>query len=325
MLDLETDWPVVWVSWRDVTAYAEWLGEQLGQHCRLPTEAEWEYAAKAGSETAFPTGANLLPDQANYLYDETGSIEGIGRLTTPEPLFISEAALAAKTADLKSLGHEIVAYPDRVEDDATIIQRGLDADIVITGNLPLSADVTRPTRQGKTRAGLVGSLLKGKTVGIVGTGAIGIRTAELCKAFGCKLLAYSRSQRQEAIDLGMEYVSLEKLLSESDIVSLHLPLAPGTQLLIGAQEIALMKSDAIILNVARGGVLDSQALADALNNGTIGGAAIDVFETEPPLDTSHPLLHSANTIVAPHVAFASAEAFDLRADIVFDHIRNWLQ
>lgn len=303
-----------------------------------------------------------------------------------EPLFISEAALAAKTADLKSAGHEIVAYPDRVEDEATIIERGLDADIVITGNLPLSATVISAwpklkflpvaftgldhialdvcaardipvlnaqgyatdavaelalgmmlsalrnlvpcdaaTRQGKTRAGLVGSLLKGKTVGIVGTGAIGIRTAELCKAFGCKLLAYSRSQREEALALGMQYVSLPQLLSESDLISLHVPLVPETVQLIGSPEIALMKPHAIVLNVARGAVLDSQALADALNQGAIGGAAIDVFETEPPLDTSHPLLHSMHTIVAPHVAFASAEAFDIRADIVFDHIRNWLQ
>jgi D-3-phosphoglycerate dehydrogenase len=303
-----------------------------------------------------------------------------------EPLFISADALAAKTADLKAAGHEIVAYPDRVEEEAVIIERGLDADIVITGNLPLSANVISAwpklkflpvaftgldhialdacaerdipvinaqgyatdavaelalgmmlsalrnlvpcdaaTRQGKTRAGLVGSLLKGKTVGIVGTGAIGLRTAELCKAFGCKLLAFSRSQRPEAIALGMQYVSLETLLSQSDIISLHVPLVPETVQLIGSQEIRCMKPNAIVVNVARGGVLDSRALADALNKGAIGGAAIDVFETEPPLDTAHSLLQSVNTIVAPHVAFASEEAFDSRADIVFDHIRKWLQ
>ncbi len=81
MRDLQADWPVVWVSWLEVTAYCEWLSEQLGRRCRLPTEAEWEYAAKAGSESAFSTGANLQLSQANYLYSETGSIEGMGQLT----------------------------------------------------------------------------------------------------------------------------------------------------------------------------------------------------------------------------------------------------
>ena len=181
------------------------------------------------------------------------------------------------------------------------------------------------TREGKTRAGLVGSLLKGKTVGIVGTGEIGIRTAELCQAFGAKTVGYSRTERSEAKAIGLSYVSLDELVSTSDIISLHVPLTPQTTNLINDRVIGLMKPSAIVVNVARGGVVDSLALATALNTGGIAGAAIDVFETEPPLDINHPLLKSKNTIVAPHVAFASKESFVFRLDIVLNNIREYVR
>ncbi len=178
----------------------------------------------------------------------------------------------------------------------------------------------KATRDGKTRAGLVGNELFGKTVGIVGTGAIGIRVAEIAKAFGCNLLGYSRTEKEEAKKLGMEYVSLEELMSKSDIVSLHTPLTPQTKLLINKKNIALMKSSSILINVARGAVVDSAALADALNAGKIAGAGIDVFEMEPSIPEDHPLLNSKNTLVAPHVAFATDESIFRRAEMVFNNI-----
>lgn len=178
-------------------------------------------------------------------------------------------------------------------------------------------------REGKTKDGLVGSELGSKTVGIVGTGAIGLRTAQLCKAFGCKVLAYAPRPKKAAEGI-VEYVDLETLLKESDIVSLHCPLNDSSRGLINKERIALMKPTAIVINAARGPVVDSQALADALNEGRIAGAGIDVFEVEPPLDVSHPLLHSKNTIVTPHVAFASAESMEARCHIVFDNITKWM-
>ena len=105
-------------------------------------------------------------------------------------------------------------------------------------------------RQG-TKAGLVGNELNGRTIGIVGTGAIGLRTAEILKVFHCKLLGYSRSEAPKALDLGIEYVSLEELLQKSDIVSLHLPLTEDTQGLISRDKIALMKENSILINTAR--------------------------------------------------------------------------
>ena len=177
-------------------------------------------------------------------------------------------------------------------------------------------------RTGGTKDGLVGSLLCGKTVGIVGAGAIGRKVAALCKAFGCTVLAYNRSAVSDpAID---EQVSLDALLKRADIVSLHCPLTADTKGMIGKGQLALMKNSALLINTARGGVLDSQALAEALENGEIAGAACDVFETEPPLPADHPLLRCPNIIVTPHTAFSSVESMEQRADIVFNNLYSWL-
>lgn len=178
-------------------------------------------------------------------------------------------------------------------------------------------------RNGQTKDGLVGCELKGKTVGIVGTGAIGQRTAELCKAFGCKILGNRRRVTGSEPDY-IEFVSLDELLSRSDIVSLHCPLNDSTRGLINTDSIAKMKAGAILINAARGPVVDSQALADALNSGKLGGAGIDVFEIEPPLALDYPLLHSKNTIVTPHVAFATAESMKARCEIVFNSLQQWM-
>ena len=187
-------------------------------------------------------------------------------------------------------------------------------------NIP---QVEQRCRQGQTKDGLVGCELRGKTVGIVGAGAIGCRTAELCHAFGCKVLGYKRHVTGKEPSF-IEFVSLDELLQQSDIVSLHCPINEESKHLINAQSIAKMKQGAYLINTARGPVVDSQALADALNSGYLAGAGIDVFEKEPPLSTDHPLLHSKNTIVTPHVAFASAESMVARAQIVFDNIQSYL-
>lgn len=178
-------------------------------------------------------------------------------------------------------------------------------------------------REGQTKDGLIGSELSGKTVGIIGTGSIGTCVARLCEAFGCKVLGYKRHYK-ECGHPYMELVSLDELLTRSDIVTLHCPLNEDSHHLINQKTIAKMKRGAYLINAARGPVVDSIALAEALNSGYLSGAGIDVFETEPPLLKDHPLLHSKNTIVTPHVAFASAESMESRAKIVFDNIFKWM-
>ena len=177
-------------------------------------------------------------------------------------------------------------------------------------------------RKGGTKEGLIGNLLCGKTVGIVGAGKIGKKVAELCKAFGCKVIAYNRSTINDtSID---EQVSLEDLLKNSDIVSLHCPLTPETKGMLGKEQFELMKETAILINTARGDVVKSADLAQALQNGTIAGAACDVFEKEPPLQLDYSLLNTPNTIVTPHMAFSSVESMEERAEIVFDNLFAWL-
>lgn len=177
-------------------------------------------------------------------------------------------------------------------------------------------------RKGGTKEGLIGNLLCGKTVGIVGAGKIGKKVAELCKAFGCKVIAYNRSTiNDNSID---EQVSLEDLLKNSDIVSLHCPLTSETKGMIGKEQLKLMKETAILINTARGDVVKSADLAEALQNGTIAGVACDVFEKEPPLQLDYSLLNTPNTIVTPHIAFSSVESMEERAEIVFDNLFSWL-
>jgi D-3-phosphoglycerate dehydrogenase len=161
-------------------------------------------------------------------------------------------------------------------------------------------------------------------VGIVGTGAIGLKTAALFRAFGAKVIAYSRTRRQEALDMGIEYVSLEELMAQSDIVSLHVPANGETRGLISRELIAKMQPTAILINVARGAVVDNAALAEALNEGRIAGAGIDVFDMEPPIPADYPLLGAKNTVLTPHVAFATDESMLRRAEIVFDNLDAWL-
>lgn len=179
-------------------------------------------------------------------------------------------------------------------------------------------------RTAGTKDGLVGFELFGKTFGVVGTGAIGSRVAKIAAAFGCRVLAYSRSVKAELQQAGVEYVSLDELLAQSDFVSLHVPLTAATRGLLNAEAIGKMKQGAVLLNTARGPVVDSEALAAALNSGKLAGAGIDVFEGEPPIDEKHPLCSARNTVLTPHVAFASREALEKRAEIVFANIAKWL-
>ena len=180
------------------------------------------------------------------------------------------------------------------------------------------------TRKLGTRNNILGRELRGKTVALIGTGAIGLATAKLLKVFGCKLIAYSRSERKEALELGIEYLSLEEAVKQADIISLHTPLTNETKNLISKEIIALCKPSAIIINTARGGVIDNLALANALNEDRVAGAGIDVYEKEPPLEENHPLLSAKNTVLLPHVAYATRESFDIRIDIILNNLNQYI-
>ena len=183
------------------------------------------------------------------------------------------------------------------------------------------AECDAAVRQEGTKAGLVGFELEGRKFGVVGLGAIGSRVAAIANAFGCEVYGYNRSPK----DLpGVKQVDLDTLLRECDIISLHVPATAETRGLINAERIAQMKPTALLINTARGPVVDSQALADALNEGRIAGAGIDVFEMEPPVPRDHPLLSAKNVIATPHVAFATQQSMEKRAVTVCENLRAWL-
>lgn len=201
------------------------------------------------------------------------------------------------------------------------------SELVIGTTLSLARNlrsVEDRCREGKDKTGLVGWEIKGKTVGIIGLGKIGTRTAELFHAFGATVLAQSRTHH-DGIAEYIEQVTQEELLCRSDIVVLHCPLNDSTRGMINAEKLAMMKPTALLVNVARGPVVVEKDLASALENGVIAGAAIDVFNKEPPLDTASPILHAPNCLVTPHVAFATQQSMSLRAEIVFDNLAKWME
>lgn len=166
-----------------------------------------------------------------------------------------------------------------------------------------------------------GREIAGKTVGIIGMGAIGQRTAALAQAFGCKVIAWNRTPKQIA---GVTFVDKETLLKESDIVALHIALNNETRNFLTAKDFALMKPTAVIVNAARGPVVNTNDLAEALKNGVIAGAALDVYDGEPPLDSDNPILGAPNTMLLPHIGFATREAFEARLKIVIDNVMRFL-
>lgn len=201
------------------------------------------------------------------------------------------------------------------------------SELVIGTTLSLARNIRSVEdrcREGKDKTGLVGWEIKGKTVGIIGLGKIGTRTAELFHAFGANVLAQSRTHHDGVAEY-IEQVSQEELLRRSDIVVLHCPLNDSTRGMINAEKLAMMKPTALLVNVARGPVVVEKDLAAALENGVIAGAAIDVFDKEPPLDTAFPILHAPNCLVTPHVAFATQQSMSLRAEIVFDNLAKWME
>jgi len=173
------------------------------------------------------------------------------------------------------------------------------------------------------RADFTGLELRGRTLGIVGLGKIGQAIAARAVAMEMVVLASDPFVTPEQAALhGVELVPLETLIARSDVITVHVPLTRATRGLIGRDQIARMKPGAILLNVARGGILDERAVADALATGKLGGAGIDVFETEPP--TGSPLLNAPKTILTPHLGASTAEAQVLVAEEVADQVLDVL-
>lgn len=171
--------------------------------------------------------------------------------------------------------------------------------------------------------GRPGIEMNGKTVGICGTGAIGLRTAQLFKAFGCEVIGWSRSRRPEFESVGRYIDSLDELCAVSDIISINVPSNEETKGLIGEKQLDHMKSSAYLINTARGPVVDEKALYSALKDKKIAGAALDVFSAEP-IVPGNPILSLDNVILTPHIAFKTEEALKRRAEITLKNMNSFI-
>ncbi len=181
------------------------------------------------------------------------------------------------------------------------------------------------TIQSRVIAVPCGDELHGRTLGIVGLGASGEHLAKLAKAFGMRVLAMDirkmkpDKRKELGLDLFGGLESLDKILKESDYVSIHVPLTGRTRGMIGKREFGLMKKSARIINVARGPIIDEEALVDSLRSGRIAGAGLDVFPNEP-IDPNHPILKMRNVLFSPHLAGVTVETAERRARVVGENV-----
>ncbi|HTE25024.1 D-2-hydroxyacid dehydrogenase [Flavitalea sp.] len=149
--------------------------------------------------------------------------------------------------------------------------------------------------------------LQGKTIGIIGFGSIGRQVCDVATVFGMHTLAYSRTKTNQGNRINFDWAELDSLLSKSDVITIHCPLTDETKGMINKSTLALMKKTALIVNTARGPIINENDLAEALNQETIGGAALDVLSKEPP-EKDNPLLKSKSCIITPHIGWATVEA-----------------
>ena len=248
------------------------------------------------------------------------------------------ADILEKCSNLKVIGRAGVGV-DNVDLDVATKNKILVMNTPL-GNLEVTAELTvglmfslyrhihianSSTHDGKwEKAKFMGTELKGKTLGIVGFGNIGQRVAEICKVIGMQILTNSNSASDEVLNsFGVKKVTTEELLSSSDVLSLHTKLNDQTKNMLNKESIARMKSSSVIINCARGGLINETDLKDALNNDVIAGAAIDVYETEPA--TENVMFGTKNLLLTPHLGASSKEAQSNVAIDVANQVADFLK
>ena len=248
------------------------------------------------------------------------------------------AEILENCSNLKVIGRAGVGV-DNVDLDVATSKKILVMNTPL-GNLEATAELTvglmfslyrhihnanASTHEGKwEKAKFMGTELKGKTLGIVGFGNIGQRVAEICKVIGMQILTNSNSASDEVLNsFDAKKVSTEELLSSSNVLSLHTKLNDQTKNMINKKSIATMKNSSIIINCARGGLINESDLKDALNNDVIAGAAIDVYETEPA--TENVMFGAKNLLLTPHLGASSKEAQSNVAIDVANQVADFLK
>jgi D-3-phosphoglycerate dehydrogenase len=222
----------------------------------------------------------------------------------------------------KELGKVVLNTPDALT--VSVAEMAIALILALTKRVITANTATRSGGWNRKYSDLVGIELAGKTVGVIGLGRIGEATARRLKPFGVNLIYWSRTRKPDAErQIDIQYQDLIILLQHSDIITLHIPDTPKTFHIIGERELALMKPNALLVNVSRGNLIDEQALISALLSGKLAGAALDVFENEP-LNLDNPLIGMDNVILTPHLAASSKEALARMATQIAESVLSVL-
>ena len=248
-------------------------------------------------------GATTIINSRSYLEWRSEAFELL-----PELRFISVCGIGTDSIDLEAARERGITVSNIPGKTAPVVAE--HAFGLMFAAAKRAAWYTEMTRQGHW-VKQDGVFLGDKTVGIVGTGNIGAEMARICNAFGMNVIAYTFNPSDERAErLGVRFVELDELMASSDVITIHTKLTPDSEKMIGAHEIGLMKPEAILVNVARGPIVDETALVEALNAGRISGAALDVFENEP-LPEGSPIMECEQVILTPHIADMTPEGLDL--------------
>ena len=302
------------------------FGDKTEVFCCLNRKAE-EYAASLGIEYRW---APQLPfSEENVIRELQNADAGIIDIEPYGESVFSQVKDSTKLMVRFGVGFDKVDLK-AASRNGIAIARTTGANTTAVAEMALTLMLTCRRRmnlyQARTRAGEwvkdIGNELIGSTVGIIGYGNIGRRLAKLLKGFDCRILAYDPFPNEEAAKAdGVELVALEEILTQSDAISIHVPYTKETHHMINRETLTLMKPTAVIVNTARGNIIDEDALYQALKSGQIAGAGVDVFAAEP-LSVESPLLTLENAVLTPHVSSQTVEslwniykmAIDISAD-----------
>ena len=281
---------------------------------------------------SLPTGANeealmRIAPEADALITR-GNIRVTRDIMKASPRLraVSVHGIGCDHVDLtaaRELGKVVLNTPDALT--ITVAEMTIALMLSMTRRITAADKAMRTGGWERKYSDLIGVELMGKTVGLVGMGRIGAATARRLKAFDVKLIYWNRTRHVDLEDeIGLEWAELPDLIARSDIVSLHVPGTPETRHLIGAAQIAAMKRGAMIVNMARGAVIDEAALIEALRSGHISAAALDVYEHEP-IKPDNPLLTMDNVTITPHLGACALEAMQRMATQVAEGVLDVLE
>ena len=304
----------------------------LDGHTLNPGDLSWEALHQLGDVTIY--------DRTPYDKIVERSLGAEVLLTNKTPL---DAATLNQLPDLKYVG--VLATGYNIVDTAVCKQRGIPvsnvpgygtgavAQFVFALMLELCLHVQKHSDavfEGKWAKSVDFCFwdyplveLAGKTLGIIGFGTIGQKVADIAAAFDMQIIAHSRTQTDQSQRKNFKWVSVDELLAQSDVVSIHCPLTPETQGLINAENLRKMKSSAFLINTSRGSIVNDADLAGALNNNVIAGAGIDVLSKEPP-PADNPIFKAKNCIITPHIAWAAQEARARLMGIAIDNLKSFI-